>query len=227
MTLDKFLDGVFRNINRVRSYRLGGDGSDSTCDCIGLIIGAIRLSGGKWTGTHGSNYSARYEMSSLKKINSIAELNVGDIVYKAKSKGESGWALPSKYANHKDQNDYYHVGVVTSKSPFKIHHCTGVAGGIKTDTTLGKWNYFGQLTKIDGTTPVPTPTPDIPKGTAMVTGGKLRLRKDASVSSKELMMVNDGEIVELLPDSAEWSHVKYKGVEGYMLSAFLKKGGNA
>ena len=27
------------------SYKLGHDGSDGTCDCIGLIIGAIRRAG--------------------------------------------------------------------------------------------------------------------------------------------------------------------------------------
>lgn len=27
-------------------YRIGGSGTDGTCDCIGLIIGAVRRAGG-------------------------------------------------------------------------------------------------------------------------------------------------------------------------------------
>ena len=43
------------------SYKLGHDGSDGTCDCIG----AIRRAGGKWTGTNGSNWAARNAIVSI------------------------------------------------------------------------------------------------------------------------------------------------------------------
>ena len=40
--LEQFLREI-RNIRALNPiYRLGGSGVDGTCDCIGLIIGAIR-----------------------------------------------------------------------------------------------------------------------------------------------------------------------------------------
>ena len=35
------------------TYRHGGTGADGTCDCIGLVIGAIRRAGGVWNGLKG------------------------------------------------------------------------------------------------------------------------------------------------------------------------------
>ena len=55
--LSDFLTQIAAIAAESPSYRLGGDGSDGTCDCVGLIIGAIRRAGGQWAGTHGSNYA--------------------------------------------------------------------------------------------------------------------------------------------------------------------------
>lgn len=60
ISFNTFLDCVQKNINRVNEYRLGMDGRNGQCDCIGLIIGAVRLAGEEWKWTHGSNYSARH-----------------------------------------------------------------------------------------------------------------------------------------------------------------------
>ena len=53
VTLEAFLSGVAKIKSEAPTYRAGGDGSDGTCDCIGLVIGAIRRAGGGWAGTHG------------------------------------------------------------------------------------------------------------------------------------------------------------------------------
>lgn len=149
ITLAAFMDGLDQNIARTTEYVNGGDGTGGECDCIGLIIGAIRLAGGKWTGTHGSNYSARYEMDSLDEIPSSSALEYGSIVYEHHAPGDSGYSLPGSYDDHADQNDYYHVGVVIGTDPLKIVHCTTVEGGIKYDTSLGAWSHYGRLTKVD------------------------------------------------------------------------------
>lgn len=149
MKLSVFMEGIDENVARVREYVNGGDGTGGECDCIGLIIGAIRLKGGSWTGTHGSNYAARYEMNSFSEIPSVDSLRYGDIVYKHYKPSDSGYALPSRYDDHEDQNDYYHVGVVTSVDPLEITHCTTVSGGIKRDSSLGAWSHFGRLSKIE------------------------------------------------------------------------------
>ena len=66
------MDAWLRKVDEIAdegpSYQLGHDGSDGTCDCIGLIIGAIRRAGGKWTGTHGSNWAARNTMVSIGPV---------------------------------------------------------------------------------------------------------------------------------------------------------------
>lgn len=51
VTTESFLRGVDAIAGGKPTYRLGHDGSDGTCDCIGLIIGAIRRAGGTWDGT--------------------------------------------------------------------------------------------------------------------------------------------------------------------------------
>lgn len=46
MTPSEFVAWINRNAARVTHYEKGGDGSgDGGCDCIGLIIGAWRMSG--------------------------------------------------------------------------------------------------------------------------------------------------------------------------------------
>lgn len=45
VTLEAFLIEVAKIKSEAPTYREGGDGSDGTCDCIGLVIGAIRRAG--------------------------------------------------------------------------------------------------------------------------------------------------------------------------------------
>ena len=60
--VERFLQCVQENADRIHGYELGHDGSDGKSDCIGLIIGALELAGFRWPGTHGSNWAARYAM---------------------------------------------------------------------------------------------------------------------------------------------------------------------
>ena len=147
IAMEQFLAKV-REIDAEKPiYRSGGDGSDGTCDCIGLIIGAIRRAGGKWTGSHGSNYAARSEVDRLRRIGSASDLRVGDVVFKAYNPGEIGWNLPAAYKNHPDQRDYYHVGVVRSVSSLDIVHCTTPT--TLHDSKLGNWAYAARIKKVD------------------------------------------------------------------------------
>ena len=65
MTIDEFLTNVRRIQAADPRYRLGRDGSDGYCDCIGLVIGAIRRSGGQWRGIHGTNWTADRKSTRL------------------------------------------------------------------------------------------------------------------------------------------------------------------
>ena len=151
--LQKFLDKIRDMYNSRLTYRQPGDGSDGTCDCIGLIIGALMRLGLKWDGIHGSNYAARKQTLGLKKIGSVSELSLGDYVYKARPPGHAKYDLPSRYKPNGsyyngDMNDYYHVGVVTSVSPFEITHMTSPTA--KKDTRLDHnknrvWSHYGKI----------------------------------------------------------------------------------
>lgn len=178
------------------AYEQPGDGSNGVCDCIGLIIGAIRRMGLKWTGIHGSNYAARYQTVDLAYIERQSQLELGDIIYKAtNSQGivrlacnagtkKQPYKLPDRYKQGKpyyngDMLDYYHVGVVTEVNPLRITHMT--SPHMKVDTNLnGGWNYHGKAKplvteaekesggKIPTPTPTPTPTPVPSTGTEAV-----------------------------------------------------------
>ena len=216
MRADAFVKYVRENVARINTYSLGGDGTGGKCDCIGLIIGALRIAGYGWNGTHGSNYAVRNKMTTFAPIGSKADLAIGHLVYKAKTPEDSGYALPSAYKNSPDRNDYYHVGVVTGVDPLEITHCTSVSGGIKVDTAVGKWSHYGELEGVEYNT---AETPLMSK--YRVTGGKLALRQGASTSATLIMFMKDGAEVEAVPREDGWSYVLYNGRTGYSMSRYL------
>lgn len=204
------------------SYQLGHDGSDGKCDCIGLIIGAIRRSGGTWDGIHGSNYAARNEMDYLLPVTDADDLNVGEVVYKASMPGQTNYNLPSRYNSDPDKRDYYHVGLVRSVNPLRIVHCTGP--GIVTDTKLGKWTHRGWLAKVsqEGDTPMSEVK------TAVITAD--------SGSTVNLRSKPDGALIDRVPVGATvtvsghqdgWSRIAYNGQTGWMMDKYLSTEGAA
>lgn len=214
ISTSKFIEGVRKNVARVNQYELGMDGTGGKCDCIGLIIGALRLMGETWTGTHGSNYAARNEMRTLRKLENAGQLTQGDIVYKSRAKGESNYALPSRYADSPDQLDYYHVGVVTRVSPLEITHCTGVDGGIKRDTSIGKWAHYGQLKRIKEEV--------LTMASYQVTGGRLNIRTGPGYEYDRTGQIDDGTIVSAAPvGDGTWLYVDNQGVNGYAMGKYL------
>ena len=220
ITRERFLEKVEEIAQSNPSYKEGRDGSDGTCDCIGLIIGAIRRAGGAWNGIHGSNYSARYEMRELLPVMDAGELNLGDAVYKARMPGEVGYALPERYKNDPDQRDYYHVGVVTAVEPLEITHCTGP--GIVRDTKLGRWTYRGRLEKVDydGTEVVETM---VQTATVVAdSGSKVKMRSKPSTSDGLYWEVPVGALVQVAEVSGEWAKVRYQGRTGYMMVEYLE-----
>lgn len=219
ISLSAFLDAIQANVSRITHYQSGGDGKGGGCDCIGLIIGAIRLAGGEWKGTHGSNYAARNEMRSLGFITTPY---LGEIVYKAKEPGQDGYDLPAKYQSSGDLLDYYHVGVVTSVNPLTITHCTSVAGGIKRDSTLGQWRFGGELKLVDyGESDEPMEALYQATVTA-VSGRTVNLRANPSEKARVLKSVPVGSVVDVLDDTdPAWSKITYNSITGYMMSKFL------
>lgn len=235
----KFLEMIQKIKALDPAYKQPGDGSNGVCDCIGLIIGAIRRMGLKWTGIHGSNYAARYQTVDLKQIRSESVLELGDIVYKAAEKGTSKWKLPDRYfSGHQyyngDLRDYYHVGAVTQVNPLRITHMTSPR--MKVDTNLsGGWNWYGKAKPIvdaadGGVTPVPEPTPPpapIPdtgsKAIVFAENGKpVKMRQYPSTSCRTWVNLPVGTEVKITDPGEDWAKIDGGGRKGwYMMAKFL------
>jgi hypothetical protein len=231
MTIEQFLEKVQSIVNEHPTYRLGGDGSDGTCDCIGLVIGAIRRAGGGWTGTHGSNYAARFAVDGLFRQVDAADLDLGWLVFKALGPMDAGYDLPDKYraggaAYTGDVMDYYHVGIVTGVEPLAITHCTkgGGVDGVTVDTRQGDWRYAGPCALVTYAADTDRDSPE-GGGTSMETrratvisqdGNPVKLRSTPSTDKPYLAKVPVGTPVEVMQDAQGWAQVRLlDGKVGY------------
>ncbi len=222
--LSDFLKNVSEIAAERPTYELSADGSNGKCDCIGLIIGAIRRSGGKWEGIHGTNYTARNAVDYISRFSSADELNVGELVFKSREPGENGYDLPDRYEKSPDQRDYYHVGVVTSVSPLVITHCTS-PGGIKEDTKLGAWKYRAWCSKVEQ-----KEVDLFMPYTAIVTapsGKTVNMRERPDLSAPLVKQVEIGEMVTVSDAVVEWSKVTYGSYAGYIMTKYLDEPGGS
>lgn len=212
-------------------YRQPGDGSDGTCDCVGLVIGAFRRAGIKWSGIHGSNWFARKEIVNLKKIESQDELKVGDAVFQVYEPNEKGYALPARYKKggkyyNGDVRDYMHIGVVTSINPFEITHMWKPT--VTVDKSIGKyWDYKGWLKRL-GTEPVAELPPKTPKANCKArvvaqSGRYVKMRQEPSTKCRYYEEVPIGAIVTIEEPGEEWAKVSYSKYSNYyMMAKFLE-----
>jgi hypothetical protein len=226
ISVKAFLTNVEAIAVEAPAYRKGGTGTDGTCDCIGLIIGAIRRAGGTWNGMKGSNYAARNEVEGLEKIG--AELRVGEVVFKSHRPGESGYdteTLEGRYKSHPDRLDYYHIGVVESAAPIRIRHMS--TGGPKIDTKIGKWSHHGWLRKIakDG-----SEGPRVEYEKVIIKGGidtaPIHMRSGAGTGYKILADIPQGSEADYVGRvDDKWDQIIYRGRQGYVKSVFVQHAG--
>ena len=224
ITVEKFLACVRENEARVTHYETGGDGSkNGGCDCIGLIIGALRLAGVEWKGTRGSNYAARYKIQEDRPllVSGSTTMMPGVIVFKGKEPGDSGYDLPEYYKDSGDLTDYYHVGVVMETEPLLIMHCTldkahGI-DGITEDHKFGNWKYFAKLKDVNYNSEL------YKARVTAATGDTVNLRKGMGTNYDVIVRVPIGSIVSVYGGgNAEWQKVEYDKIYlGYMMTTFL------
>lgn len=227
ISVQTFLNGVKQNAARVKAYQKGRDGSGGKCDCVGLIIGALRLCGVAYNGTHGSNYFARYYTLHLHRVASAADLKPGELVYKAHDPGEKGYDARNsreKYGKSGDDRDYYHIGVVKSVKPLVIAHCSG--GGMHYDSTLGKWEYAGECKGVDYMANEPEAALAVGESAVVDTpnDGTLNVRQTGAPSGKILVRIPDGQSVTITEIKGEWARVAFP--VGWVQTKFLKGGKN-
>lgn len=232
ITASEFLEKVEEIAAENPVYRNGGTGTDGTCDCIGLIMGAMYRCGRKKYPLHGSNYFARRETVELEQVDAWAK---GMIVYKAKEPSESGYRLPERYQPdgtyyNGDLLDYYHVGVVTGVCPFEITHCTGSGNvnGIKRDSTEREyrdWKLGGFVNGVDygwtekGEEENRMETVGIVKSPD---GMPVKLRRDPSTKNPYIGKVPVGEEVTVHENAGDWLSVTWNGKRGYMMKRFVE-----
>lgn len=229
---ETFIKNVLAIQQRYPTYREGGLGADGTCDCIGLIMGAMYEAGVKKYDMHSSNYFARYQMQNLYAVSRPEHLFSGMIVYKATedtSDLNARYQPGGRYYTG-DILDYYHVGVVLSANPLTIIHCTSGGGvdGITTDHSMGKWAFGGMLKDINyGSADEPaseeeTMVPYKAKVTAP-SGSTVNMRVSPNPDAARMAKVPIGNIVEVQTEADGWARIAYGYQVGYMMSQYLLK----
>ena len=213
--------------DRNPTYRTGGVGKDGTCDCIGLVMGAMYELGHKKYDLHSSNYFARYQMQTIKKVYE-KDLAVGQILYR--SRKDSGqlnarYQAGGRYYNG-DKLDYYHAGVVTRVNPLEIIECTesGYISGIVISSDAKKWQYAGELKDVlyEGYEPDEREE-TLVSYKAVVTTEKDPLRvREWPEAGTILGKVPKGRTVDVLAEAGDgWPKIRYNELIGYVSEQYL------
>lgn len=226
--LENFIDKVNVIKNLRPKYKSGGSGTNGTCDCVGLVIGALRRAGIKYTGIHGSNYFARKELTYLAKIDNQDELKLGEVVFQIYNPGEAGYALPGRYKKggqyyNGDLIDYMHIGVVTSLDPFQITHMWQPT--VKVENSIGRyWRYHGWIKKIPNPDQQEEKEPEHGSYAIVTapTGKTVNMRVSPSLKARLIHQIKIGTQVQILVPGEEWAQIKWNGKTGYMMAKFLK-----
>ena len=241
ISIEKYIEGVESIYVEQPSYRTGGDGSDGTCDCIGMDRGALKREGVKDVkNMEGTNQAARKTIEDLKPIRSVSELQPGDVVLKSRDKDDPNMRLPDRYRKGGADYDpkwgetnFTHIGTVTRTNPLEITHMTSPTA--KKDTSLGNWKYAGKLPWVRrGQEPEPEPDPDpFPEAewatVVAESGSTVKMRAKPTTSCGLYWDVPVGSSV-MVPErdaatdglGRTWSRIIWAGQEGYMMKQFLR-----
>ena len=227
ISAEKFVEGVNSIYVEQPAYKLGHDGSDGECDCIGMPRGALEREGvTDVTNMRGTNQAARHTILNLQQIKKADQLRVGDVVLKVRDKDDKDMPLPDRYRKGGADYDakigeinFTHIGTVTRVNPLEITHMTSPTA--KKDTRLAGWTWFGQLPWVgEGEEEDPAETE-----WAIVwaeNGGTVKMRAKPSTLCRLYWDVPVGSQVILLEPGGTWSRIIWAGREGYMMTKFLR-----
>lgn len=223
---------IVKNVKHISSlritYREGGNGTDGTCDCVGLVMGTMDLIQKRKWPYHSSNWFARFMTECIVSIYDCDVLE-GMVVFKTRDGSNS---INKRYLKGGscyipgDNTDYYHIGVVTSVRPLIITHCTGGStNGIKMDNTFNGWNLIGKIKGVDYMIGFDEFMDSYEHEEAEVfadSGKTVNLRQRPDSKSKIITKIPIYDIVTVIEKTSEWAHVTYKNDIGYMMTKFLK-----
>lgn len=221
LDLNKMIDSAHECIGW--PYESPGTNDKNGIDCSGMFVKMYRDQGAKIY--HGSNTIFREHCSETGKITSAKDLQVGMAVFKCKpwtdaDKGNKWYGT--------EPGNLSHIGFVTSVNPLEITHCTSPVA--KTDSTIGKWAYWGKLKDVDyGGSPSPEPGPG-PEPTPVTktmyvyaeNGKPVNMRRKASKQAALVERVPVGaSVIWQKDDGNGWAYVKYHGFVGWMMDCYL------
>ena len=231
ITPEKYVEGVNSIYVEQPAYQLGHDGSDGTCDCIGMGRGGLERGGAEGvTGMKGTNYAARHTILNMQKIKNAGQLCLGDVVLKVRDKDDKDMRLPDKYrkggADYSEkfgEINFVHFGTVTRVNPLEITHMTSPTA--KKDTKLGKWTWYGQLPWVSADAEVPDEPGAAQWATVWAESGKtVKMRAKPSTLCRTYWDVPIGSQVRLTDPGEDWSGITWAGRSGWMMSKFLNTG---
>ena len=228
-----FIGRVKKIAERDLKYRVGGVGKDGTCDCIGLIMGAMYELGHKKYDLHSTNYFARYQTMEMVTLKSSTEIYAGMILYKARTNQDklNGRYLPGGRYYTGDVLDYYHVGVVTRAKPLEIVECTeyGSVTGVVKSSTIKGWHYGGKLLGVLYEGYEEDRVKEESEGNsvdvlyqAIVATEKGALNLRDAPNGKDIGDLPKDAIVDVL-EGGEWPRVIYGDAVAYVSGKYIKK----
>ena len=231
ITPDRYVHGVLSIYEEQPKYRTGGDGSDGTCDCIGMGRGALKREGvTDVKGMNGTNYAARHTVKNLQALKKESQLMIGDVVFKTRDKDDKNMRLPDQYRKNGSDYDktwgetnFTHYGTVIQVNPIRICHMTSPTA--KIDESIKGWGYFGQLPWVSADADIPVERPPAEWATVWADSGKtVKMRQKPSTLCRIYWEVPIGAEVVLVEPGETWSGIIWAGRSGYMMTKFLRTG---
>lgn len=225
MTAQAFVAAVMQIASEYPSYRLGGTGADGTCDCVGLIMGAVNRIQKQAYPIHSSNYFARWEMATLEAA-ADATITPGMAVFKART--DTGqlnerYKRGGRYDNG-DYRDFYHVGVCVGVNPLLIVHCTsgGKVNGIAYDRSPDGWTHAGKILGVEYVEDIIDMQETRTAVVRTADGNPLKLRPSPSTEKAHIAKIPNGDTIAVFADAEGWAKVIWQGMTGYCMSKFLE-----
>ena len=219
ITVKQFIHGLCLIHSDKPTYKVGHDGSDGSCDGIGLIRGALLRGGAtKIKDMKEPNQFARKTAQNIRKND--GDVNLGDVLLKTKSADDSSMPLPLKYRFggsdfNNDATNYTEVGVIVRLSPLAIMEMTK-EGIIKSDK-LDEWDYVCSLPYVEEGEKV--------MSSAIIFTDKtsVKLYAKPSFSCDESIDIPNGSMVRVNDKRSVWSNVSFGENSGFVLTKFLKE----
>ncbi|MBQ8556298.1 MAG: peptidoglycan-binding protein [Clostridia bacterium] len=180
-------------------YASPGSNDERGIDCSGMFVRAFRLQGESIY--HGSNTIWRKHLADKGRISSISDLQPGMAVFKWKEE------TPAKFDD--GEGDFCHIGLVTSVTPLRIVHASTQGMQVRSDSKLGKWQFWGVLAAAS----MPEAAPETKQPQCVIRRGDRG--SDVKALQKALRSVGyDLEIDGIFGRITEFCVKSYQGTRG-------------